>query len=234
MVKKKTKGPSTWKCFCVVNSCFASFWPIVHMDPVKALFQNLISGWKNPEMLLLHSLMDGESAYFAYRWRHRPTPRPLTFNLLTLRCLITTTMVDYMFVFVPQKILSLSGLLGENLLLLCHYTERKRIMDDRLAIFIFFYFCSGSPSAVCLYTVQKHVAHAPSILLSFWWISNATYSSKIWTTACWVVFNESVWMQTFLKRCQGRRGWKWSFWYMWTRPKKTEVYIKWSSPQERF
>ena len=50
-------------------------------------------------------------------------------------------MVDYML----QQILSLSGLLWQNILLLCHYAERKRIMDDRLAIFIFFLLCSVSP-----------------------------------------------------------------------------------------
>ena len=42
-------------------------------------------------------------------------------------------MVDYMLVFMLQKILSLSGLQGQNIMLLCHYTERKRIMDNRLA-----------------------------------------------------------------------------------------------------
>ena len=39
-------------------------------------------------------------------------------------------MADYMLVFVPQKILSLLGLLGQNILLLYHYAERKRIMDS--------------------------------------------------------------------------------------------------------
>ena len=44
-------------------------------------------------------------------------------------------MVDYVLVLVLQKILSLSELLEQNILLLCRYTEQKRIMDDRLAIF---------------------------------------------------------------------------------------------------
>ena len=43
--------------------------------------------------------------------------------------------------------------------------ERKRIMDNRIAIFAFFLFCSVSPSTVCLYTVHKLYAHALSLLL---------------------------------------------------------------------
>ena len=42
--------------------------------------------------------------------------------------LTTTTTVDYMLVFMPQKILSLLDLLGQNILLLCYYTEQKRII----------------------------------------------------------------------------------------------------------
>ena len=123
---------------------FASFWPIVHMDP--ALFWNLVSGWKNLKMLLLCSHVDSESACFVYPWRNCPTP--LAIHLLTPQCLITTIMVDYMLVFVPQIILSLLGLLGQNIMLLCHYTEWKRIMDNQLVIFISL-FCSVSPS-VCI------------------------------------------------------------------------------------
>ena len=62
-----------------------------------------------------------------------PSPHPSTSSLRPLkpRRLITTTTVDYVLVFVPQKILSLSGLLGQNILLLCHYAEQKTIMDNR-------------------------------------------------------------------------------------------------------
>ena len=35
--------------------------------------------------------------------------------------------------------------------------------------------CLVSPSTACLYTACKLYAHAPSLLLHFWWISNATY-----------------------------------------------------------
>ena len=45
-------------------------------------------------------------------------------------------MVDYMLVFVLEKILSVLGLLGQNIMLLCQYAEQKSIMDNQLAIFI--------------------------------------------------------------------------------------------------
>ena len=142
--------------------------------------------------------VDSESAYSAHWWRHHPTPRPLAFHLLTPQCLLTTTtMADYLLVSMLQKIMSLSGLLGQNIMLLCHYAEQKRIMDNRLAIFIFFLLCSVSPSTVCLYTVRKFYAQASSLLLCFWWISSATYIPEIWTKARWVIYNGSVWMQIF-------------------------------------
>ena len=128
----------------------------------------------------------------------RPAPR----RLITT----TTTMADYMLVLVLQKIFSLSGLLGENILLLCHDAEWKRIMDNWAAIFVFFLLCSFSSSTVCLYTVCKLYVHAPPLLLSFWWISSATYRPGVWTTVCWAVFSWSMWTQIFLERCRGRRG----------------------------
>ena len=196
------------------RTCFGSFWRIIHMDPVNALFWNLVSGWKNPKTLPLRSRLDGESAYFAYRWRHRPTPRPLTFDLWTPRRLITTTMVDHMLVFVLQNTLSLIGLLEQNIMPLCHYTERKKIMDNRLTIFIFFMLCS----TVCLYTVCKLYVHALSLLLCFWCISSATYRPGIWTTACWVVFMDPFgrkYSWTMPRKTGGKR----LLWYMWTWPK---------------
>ena len=128
-------------------------------------------------------------------WHHRPTPQPLAFNLLTPQRLIitTTTMADYMFVFGLQKILSLSELLGQNILLLCHYVEWKRIMDNRIRHIVFFFLCSVSPSTVSLCTAHKLYAHPPSLLLWFGWISRATYRPGIWIKAYWVVYNESVW-----------------------------------------
>ena len=100
-------------------------------------------------------------------------------------------MADYMLVFMLQKILSLSGLLWQNILLLCKYTERKRIIENRLAIFVFFMLCS-----VCC--VQFGMCH----LFFFFFF----YRPGIWTTACWVIFNGSVWTQIFLKRCRGTLG----------------------------
>ena len=95
---------------------FASSWPIINTDPVNAapenaLFWNWPQGWKIWKRRPLRFRVDNESAYFLKRWRHRRTPPPLAFDLLMLRRLITTpttTTADYMFVFVPQKILSLS------------------------------------------------------------------------------------------------------------------------------
>ena len=58
-------------------------------------------------------------------------------------------------VFGLQKILSLIGLLGQNIVLLCHYAKWKRIMDNQIAIFLFFLFCSVSPFSVFLFTVRK-------------------------------------------------------------------------------
>ena len=61
----------------------------------------------------LRSRLDSKSTYFVYWWCHHPAPWPLAFNLLTPRRLITTTtttVADYMLVFVLQKILSLTCL----------------------------------------------------------------------------------------------------------------------------
>ena len=83
------------------------------MDPLNALFWNLVSGWKNLKRNPnLHTLRIDDAI----------APQPPAFDLLTPKRLITTTttttMADNMLVFVPQKILSLSGLLGQNILLL--------------------------------------------------------------------------------------------------------------------
>ena len=87
-------------------------------------------------MLPLHLCVDSKSAYFACRWRHRPTPWPLAFDLLT-----------------PQHLIIL-GLLGQNTMFLCHYAEQKRITDNKLVIFIFFLLFLVSPSTICLYKVR--------------------------------------------------------------------------------
>ena len=132
-------------CKC---TCFASFWPIIQMDPVNALFWNLVSGWKHLKTPPLRSHVDGESAYFAYWWHHRPIPRPLAFNLLTPWHLITTTtttMADYMLVFVLQKILSLLELVGQSVMLLCNYAEQKSHCTSHfhlpLVVFGFSFYC---------------------------------------------------------------------------------------------
>ena len=103
-----TKGPSTRKhsfvkthTFCIVLAdCPHGSW--------KRTFLKTVSGWRNPKTQPSCFHVDGESAYFPKRWRHCPTPRPLASDLWTPRRLITTTMAAYIFVFVLQKILSLS------------------------------------------------------------------------------------------------------------------------------
>ena len=81
--------------------------------------------------------------------------------------------------------------------------SKKRIMDNRLAIFVSVLFCS---STVCMYTVHKLYVHAPSPLLSFWWISSTTYRPRIWTTACSVVFSGFVWTQNILEMMPRKAG----------------------------
>ena len=150
------------------------------------------------------SQLDSESAYFAYRWRYRPTSRSAAFDLLTSRRLITTTtMVDYMLVFVLQKLWSLLGLVGQNIMPLCHYAEQKSHCTShfRLLLVVFGF------SFYCLYTARKLFAQALYLLLHFWWISS-----------CWVVYNGSIWTQIFFNRCQGRWGEKRLLWYIWTWP----------------
>ena len=105
----------------------------------------------------LRSRVDSESAYFAYRWRHRPAPRPLAFDLLTSPRLTTTTttMADYMLVFLPQKKIDY----GQPI---CHFH-------------------------LLLVVCTQLYVHALLLLLCFWWISSTTYRPGTWTTACWVV-----------------------------------------------
>ena len=112
-------------------------------------------GGKIQKTLPSCSHVDGESAYFAYRWCHRPTPRPLAFELLSVTASHNN---NNMLVLVLQKILSLLEERGQNILLLCHYAEGKTIMDDRLAIFVFFFFflCLVSPSPP---SVVMHLLH---------------------------------------------------------------------------
>ena len=125
----------------VLRKCtrFASFWLTIHTDPENAVPENTrcwkrVSGWRNPKTQPSHFHVDGESAFFPKRWRHRhrPTPRPLASDLWTLRRLTTTMAADNMLVLILQQILSLLGLLRQNITLLCHYVEQKRILDNRI------------------------------------------------------------------------------------------------------
>lgn len=86
--------------------------------------------------------------------------------------------------------------------------------NSRSFIRLIFMWLRGHPHGSCKPT--------PFLLLRFWWIPTATYM-WIWTTACWAIYNGSVWTQTFLKWRQGRRGGKRLFWYVWTWPEISRV-----------
>ena len=128
------------------------------MDPVNALFWNLVLWWNYSKMPPLCSHLDSKPVYFTYRWRHRRTPRPLAFHPLN-----------------PAP------------------SHNNNNNNGGLHACV-------HASTVCLYTVCKLYAHAPSPLLHFWSISSATYRPGIWTTECWVVYNGSIWTQIFLKK----------------------------------
>ena len=157
-----------------------------------------------------------ENAALAFRvdtGHHRPTPQPQAFDLLTLQRLIitTTTMVDYMLVFVPQKISSLLGLLGQNIFLLCHYAEWKRNLDKRLAIF--FLLCLVSPSTVCLYPVRKRFWHFFSIFGTFQappigWNMNYSVLSRLQ----WIRSDTKI-LETMPRKTGEKKVW-WMFWYV--------------------
>ena len=189
-----------------LNLCY--HWGPVNTVPVNALLWNRVSGWKNPKMLPLCSRVDGKSAYFAYWWRHCPTPWPLASDLWTLRRLITTTttsMADYglcsCFLQLTRLVVKHESQQQFSLIIGPH----KRLWFPCTSHFHLLLVVFGF-SVYCLFTVCKLYVHVPSLLLCFWWISSATYRSGIWTTACWVIYSGSVWMQMFLKWCQGRWG----------------------------
>ena len=112
-----------------------------------------------------------------------------------------------MLVFVPQKILSLLGLLGQNIMLLCHYAERKRIMDSQLSIFVFFFLCSVSLSIVCLYRVHNLFFfvfgefQAPPIALEY----------SVFSLFQWIHLDANI-----LEMMPRKMGNKRLFWYVWT------------------
>ena len=118
---------------------------------------------------------------------------------------------DYMLVLVLQKILSLFGSPGQNILLLCCYTERKRIMDNCIRHIICVLFLRIL--TVCLQLLLF-------LLVNF----KRRLHAGTWTTACWVVYNGSVWTQIFLKWCRGGEDGL----YVWTWPQTLLRRAKWS------
>ena len=182
------------------------------MDPVNTLFWNLVSGWKNLQTL-----------------------PPVAFSCGQRICILCVSVTPS-----PTSIQPLNPATSRNnnnnygglhaCVRAAEDTEPtspcSRVWvaaaDSGFlaqAIFVFFFLlCSVSSSTVCLNTEWKLYAHAPSLLLCFWWISSTTYRPGTWTTVCWVIYNGSVWTQIFLKWCWGRRGRKRWFWYVWTWP----------------
>ena len=182
-------------------TCFASFCPIVHMDPVNSLFWNLVSK-KNLKTLPLRPRVDSESAYVAYRWRHRPSTsnlRPL--NPATSHnnnnnnnnglhaCDRAAEDIEPIRVTRTKYSAALSLRWAKK-----DYGQPTSHFLLPLAVFFFYCLFVYSTQALCT--------------------CSATYRPGIWTTACWVVYNGSVWTQIFLKRWRGS-----SFWYVWTWPK---------------
>ena len=102
--------------------------------PKMHFFENGSQGGEIPKTQPSRFHVDSVSTYFPKRWRYRPTPRPLASDLWTPQHLTTTTTMaaDNMLVLVLQQILSLLGLLGQNIMLLCHYARQKRILDNRI------------------------------------------------------------------------------------------------------
>ena len=173
----------------------------------KALFWNLL---KPSEVLPLRSRMDSGSAYFAYRWRRRPAPRPLAFDRLTLQRLTTTTIVDYMFVLVLQKIFSLSELLGQNILLLCHSLSEKglRTTDEP--------FSSCCVRFLPLLSVFIQVANFMHMLRRFFSVFGEFQAPPIGWNMNYSVLSHSQWIRldvNILKtipRKTEKKMWTWS------------------------
>ena len=143
------------------------------------------------------------------------SPHPSSVTSCNLwRRLITTTMADYMVVFLLEKILCLLGLLSQNIMLLCHHAEQKRLRHRQLHsdCFLLLFICIQRSSFLCM---------LPPLPLRFRWISkknSATYTPGTWSSVFESYWDGSVWTQMFLKRCQGKRRKKRSFWYVWTWP----------------
>ena len=169
------------------------------MDPVNALFWNLVWGWKKLENAALAS---------SFGQRIHNSPHPSTSRLRPLNPATSHNNNNNNNGGPHACVRAAEDSRSSSLTSLSVHTNDSGV----LALAFVFLLCSVSFSTVCLYTARKLYAHAPS--LHFWWISSATYRPGIWTKACWIVNNGSIWTQIFLKRCQGRQGKKRLFWYV--------------------
>ena len=111
----------------------------------------MVSGWKHLKTPPLRCRLDSESM------TPSPTARPL--NPATSHNNNNNNNGGLQACVRAAEDLSLSELLGQNILLLKKYSaatlSKKKIMDNRPAIFVFFLLCSASSSAVAfIYSVQ--------------------------------------------------------------------------------
>ena len=175
------------------------------MDPVNTLFWNLVSGWKNPKTPPLCSRVDGKSVYFLYRWRHRSTSSLRPLNPATSHnnsnnnnnnggqhaCVgaaediepIRVTRAKYSAALLLRWAEKVYGWLTRHFLLL-------------LVFGLFFY---------CLFVYSMQALCTCSISSSLFLVNFKRHlQTRMWTTACWVVYNGSIRTQISLKRCRGR------------------------------
>ena len=124
---------------------------------------------------------------------------------------------DVMLVLVLQKILIRVTRAKYSAALLLRWAEKVYGWLTRhfllLLVFSLFFYCLFvySMQALCTCSISSSL-----FLVNF----KRHLQTRMWTTACWVVYNGSIRTQISLKRCRGRwREKKRSFWYMWTRTK---------------
>ena len=132
--------------------------------------------------------------------------RPLAFDLWTPRRLITTattttTMAGNMLVLVLQKILIRVTRAKYSAALLLRWAEKVYGWLTRhfllLLVFGLFFYCLFvySMQALCTCSISSSL-----FLVNF----KRHLQTRMWTTACWVVYNGSIRTQISLKRCRGR------------------------------
>ena len=176
----------------------ASFWPTVHTDPENALFWKRVSGWRNPKTQPSRFHVDGESAYFPKRWRHRPTSHNNNNNNNNgglHACICATEDISP---FLQLTLLVVEWELQQQFSLI--NGPHKRLWFPCTSHFHLLLLVSGF-CVYCLVNVKRHL---------------------------YIYFSGSVWMQIFLKRWRGTRRKTRSFSPVWTAPKLGGVCVWWT------